>query len=311
MKALMPYTFRNGGIVDAEAINGDLKAGSGDVGRNLARRYTYSQTIVPISGMVNSDTPEQRSVFFYLPQVSIVAVEAVIYAATGATWTVSISNGVLSDSFSVAAAGATTKASGGLSRLFAVEQGAAFSKPLWNVPAPSGYLIELSASAASTITSGYLVLHFRGDRAAGADHSGYTPTLLQSGTSSAGSVLDTQLQALQSAVTRDTNNDSDFRVECFLVRNLTAFSVTWRIPSGADRVMTTSTAAVVSAGGTATFTTSFGVNAFVGTGTNRVVFGSLITGSSSNDPSNSSSDFVVTIAASVAPVTAYVFVVWR
>lgn len=311
MKAVMPYTFRTGGIVDAEAINGNLKAASGDVGRNLARRYTYSQTVVPISGVANTSTSDQRTIFHRNPIMTLVAVEAVIYSVSGATWTVTISNGSLSDSFTVATAGATTKASGGLSRLFSVSQSSAFTNALWSPTTVSGNSIVLSCPTASTITHGYLVLHYRGDRADGADHSGYTPSLVQATTSSAGSILDTQLNNFAAAVTRDTNNANDYRTECFVARNFT--TARWDIASGAGRQASVAALAVVgTAGRSCDFTITPGGSQVVAANGTGIVFGTFTPSDRPDDPTNSASDTVVRFITSGGSIDlAYCFLVWR
>lgn len=320
MKAIVPYTFRTGGIVDAEAVNGNLRQMSADVGRNLSRRYTYSQTVVPLTGMTNADTDAARTIFFRSPSVAVdlVSVEAVIYSASGATWTVTISNQAVTDSFTVDTAGATTKASGGLTRLFSLEQATAYSNALWSPTSVTGYSIVMSASAASTITSGYLVLHFRGDRANLANHDGYSPTLLQATTSSAGSILDTQLTNFAAAVTRDTNNASDIRVDCFLARNF-ATARAWNMPNGADRSAIASWCAVVGNVGesvafnvavtTPASTVTQTVNA---NGTSGVVFGSITPGATADAPTTSASDSVVTLTPAGGTVElAYLFIIWR
>lgn len=311
MKALMPYTFRTGGIVDAEAINGNLRAASADVGRNLSKRYTYSQCIVPITGIANTDTQNQRTVFHRNPIMSLVAVEAVIYSASGATWTISVDNGSTSDSFTVATLGATTKATGGLSRLFAASQAGNFSDPLWSPTLVQGNRFLLSCSTGSTITSGYLVLHYRGDRAFGSDHSGYTPTLLQATTSSAGSVLDTQLSNFASAVTRDSTNATDLRVECFVARNFSTVQ-TWVVPNGADRSALPSTIAVLGAAGrSVTFFATSASRSVAANGTG-FVFDTLTASDAADDPTNSANDTLVTFTPVGGSIDlAYMFLVWR
>jgi len=314
MIPLVPYTFRTGGIVDVEHVNNNLRQMSADVGRNLSRRYTYCQTIVPLTGMANTDTEAVRTVFFRDPTAAIdlVAVEAVIYSASGATWTVAISNQTVTDSFTVATAGTTTKASNGLNRLFSLQQATAYSNALWSPTSVTGYRIVLSASAASTITSGYLVLHFRGDRANLANHDGYSPTLLQANTSTAGSVLDTQLTNFESAVTRDSNNASDFRVECFLARSF-ATARTWNVPNGSDRVANASWCAVVgNVGESVQFAATPNTVTVNGNGTSGQVFGTITAGNGSDAPTTSASDTIVTLTPAGGTVElAYVFLIWR
>lgn len=314
MIPVVPYTFRTGSIVDVEHINGNLRQMSGDVGRNLSRRYTYCQTIVPLNDMSSGDTEASRTVFFRDPvaAIDLVAIEAVIYAATGATWTVTVTNEAVSDSFTVATAGVTTKASGGINRLFSLQQAAAYTNALWSPTSVTGYRILLSSSTASTITAGYLVLHFRGDRANLGNHDGYTPAALQATTSTAGSVLDTELVNFENAVARDTANASDFRVECFLARGF-ASARTWNVPNGSDRVASASWCAVVgNAGESVTFAvtaSSVGVSA---NGTNGVVFGTITASNGTNAPTTSASDTIVTLTPSGGTVElAYVFLIWR
>jgi hypothetical protein len=301
----MPYTFRTGGIVDAEAINGNLRAGARDVGRNLSRRYTYCQTVIPITGMVNTDTSAQRDVSMVVPtnyRASVVGVELVIYATAGVTWTLTVSDGTITDTVAVATAGTTTKASGGLTRTFTRASGSAFT-------------FVMSASGASTITAGFIVVHLRCDRGnapTSATHAGYTPTLLQSTSSSAGSTLDTQLQALEMAVTTDNTNDEDLRVECFLARNFAA-AVTWNVPSGAGRTAVSSQYGIVCAAiETVTVAvTSATSGAVSGTGTGNTVTGSITHASRSDAPTTSADDTTVTLTPAGGTVElAYVFVWW-
>lgn len=317
MKAIVPYTFRTGGIVDAEAINGNLRQMSADVGRNLSRRYTYCQTVVPITGMVNTDNEASRTIFFRDPSgsldaIDLVSVEAVIYSASGATWTITVTNEAVSDNFTVATAGTTTKASGGLTRLFSLSQATAYSNALWSPTSVTGYRIVLSASAASTITSGYLVLHFRGDRANNANHAGYSPTLMQATTSSAGSILDTQLTAFENAVLRDNNNANDFRVECFLARNFST-AQTWNIPSGSLRDGYAARCAVVgNVGESVQFAVTPNSTTVNGNGTSGVVFGAVTPGNRTDGPTVSANDTTVTLTPTGGTVElAYAFVVWR
>jgi hypothetical protein len=317
MKAAVPYTFRTGAIVDAESVNGNLRQMAADVGRNLSRRYTYCQTTVPLTGMSSADNIASRTIFFRDPSgsldaIDLVAVEAVIYSATGATWTVTVTNETVTDSFTINTAGATAKASGGITRLFSLSQATAYSNALWSPTSVTGYRISLSASAASTITAGYLVLHFRGDRANNASHAGYTPTLVQATTSSAGSILDTQLTSFENAVLRDTNNASDFRVECYLARNF-ATAQTWNVPSGSLRDGAASRCAVVgNVGESVQFAVTPNTTTVNANGTGGVVFGAITPGNRTDGPTTSANDTIVTLTPAGGTVElAYVFVVWR
>lgn len=316
MKSIVPYTFRTGGIVDMESVNGNLRQMAQDVNRNLSRRYTYWQMVAPIAGMLSSDTEELRSFYFHSTlniNMSLVSVEAVIYAATGATWTVNITNGAFSDSFTVATAGTTTKASGALSRVFSMETAVFVSKPAWSPSGQTGIYITLSSSVASTIVSGYLVLHWRCDRGNGGDHSGYTPTLLQSTTSSAGSILDTQLTAFENAVLRDTNNNRDIRVELFVGRNFSS-ALTWAVPNGGGRTALFGRPFVVcTSGRSCNFAITAANQNVAGIGTTSIVSGtSILQNNGTDNPISAGSDTTVTFTPSGGTVElAYCTVIWR
>ena len=200
MKSVVPHTFRTSAIVDGETINGNLRRQASDVARNLDARYTYiPPIIVPFDGVTNALTTQLRTVLFNRPSstnpIEIVRVEFFVYAASGVTWTLSANQlgGALTPpwgSITLATAGLTTEA---------------YAVSTTVIPVSTfGVQFEVSGSAAGAITRGWIVLHCRADRGvqgAAPNHSSYTPTYVDAASSSAGSVLDTQLTALATAVT--------------------------------------------------------------------------------------------------------------
>lgn len=304
MKALTPYTFRNTAIVDELAVNGNLRRAADDVNRNLSRRYTYSPPIVvPLDGIANTDTAAQRTVRFDRPTannpVELVRVELHVYAATGVTWTVTCSDGTWLP-ISVATAGATTEVQTESRTVLAIPNG--------------GVDFVVSASGASTLTRAWLVLHIRSDRGvqgAAPSHVGFSPTFVDAATSTAGSVLDTQLTALATAVTNDATNALDLRCQCFVARNFST-TQTWSLPSGAGQTGLAWRGYIVATAADA-FTTggSLSASTLTGTGTGNIVAGSGTVASTSDDPTNTASDIAITLSSISGTVeTAILFVWW-
>lgn len=303
MKALTPYIFGTGNIVDEEAVNGNLRRAAADVARNLSRRYTRMPAIiVPLDGVVDTDTAALRSIVFDRPTadnpVEIIKVELFIYAATGVTWTLSVS-GATWESLSVDTAGASSEAYAVSAQPIAVPNG--------------GVTFTLSGSAAGTITRGWMVLHCRADRGvqgASPDHSGYEPSYVNADTSSAGSVLDAELEALADAVARDGANDVDLRCACVLARNFST-SKEWRFPSGggADGLAWRGYL-VAGAGDEVAIGGTLDSGNIVATGTGDIVAGTGLVDPTADDPTDTADDITVTLSPTGTVELAYAFIWW-
>lgn len=243
---MMPHRFVDASTLDMEKVNDNLEAGARDVNRNLSRRYTYSSLVFDLSGVADTDAAVLRQFAIRRPNTNnaaeVTGVELVLYTATAVTWSLSCSDTTWATLTLLTTASAST------------ESYAAQLFPVAVASSSADLVFTLSASAASTITNGYLVVHLRCDRGnQGTSHAGYTPTLVDSASSTAGSLLDTELTALASAVTNDTTNDIDLRCECFVARNLLAATqAVFRAPSGARRIHAVTAYAVQNAAGTTT-----------------------------------------------------------
>lgn len=232
---MMPHALQDGTPVSLHEANENLIAGSRDVGDNLSKRYTRSVVTFSLDGVTQAGSFFERG--FYLPPLStffsagdvvtIEKLELVIYAATGCTWGLYSSAHGSSVVLDVATAGATTRA---------------YTQSV--VPAivsTSFGTFLLAGSAANTITSGQLIVHLKSDRGAAngvTSHAGYTPTLLTAASSTAGSTLDTELSALEAAVSRDTANSRQLIVQgAYVLRNIDAAAppaathLVWRLPA--------------------------------------------------------------------------------
>lgn len=295
---LVPNRLVDGGNLDVERINDDLRSISSDLSKSIARRYTYSRFFVDLSGMANTDTLVARQIPIATvtgtsPSFGeVIAVELVLCAADTAVWTMSLVGGGQNwPSFTVTDSGsASTEATNGSS-----------------VPVKfdaTGVTFQLDASGASTLSAqSYAVFHVRFDRfaddATGA--AGWVPTPISATTSTAASTINNALTAAAAAVTLDTNDANDIRVECYVVRNLASGSTTsWQSPSGQRARFSRAMWNVQTsgAGKKATFTVdgaSFTVN---GAGATSVAHGEgTLSGSETDDPMTAASDGTVTIAA--------------
>jgi hypothetical protein len=304
MKALIPHRFGTGDVLSGTEVNTNLRAIARDVGRSQARRYTYCSVIIPIDGVVDTDTAAERTVPFPRPvnganafSVDVVGVELSIYAATGATWTATVTDeNSRTVVLSVVTAGAL------------VEAYDASNVPL-QISSAADLRFVLSASAANTVVRGYLTLHCRMDRHQqdATTLTAYTPGLVSASTSTAGSVLDTELTAAQAAVTSDEGNDDDMRCVCVMANDLAA-TQTWRLPSGAGCSVTSLHAYVVGSADSldVDILTSEGsqtVNA-AATGTANVVSASSSpTATRPDDPTDTADDVTLSLIPTGATVS--------
>lgn len=302
----MPHRFTTGEQLDLERINDNLEKGAADIGRSLALRYTYATEFFDLDGIADTDAQAQRTKrirrYAATAALEVAFVELVIYSASGVTWTLSCSDTTW-PSITCATAGATTEARATSNSRVIVPSGA------------TGLDFVLSGSAASTITRGYLAVTYRCDRGSQGDtFAGYSPTLLNAQSSTAGSTLDTQLTAFETAVTNDAAADKDLRVETFRVRSLTSgSSVTWRLPSGARRKAGYCLVCVADVAATLSLTIDgVATDSQVGSGTSTIAskVGTL-SGSTNDDPMDPNDDTTVQLAASGATVTiGYVSIFW-
>ena len=228
--AVQPRRFITGRMLDCEDFNENLLAAARDVGENLSRRYTYSQFTVPLAGLVNTDGLGVRSfdidTVFTGQSFEVIGADMRVCATAGVTWTMTLSGSASSSTVTVTVltTGATTEALGSAARNAVVTNGT-----LTGV---------LSASGASAIVAGEVVVYLRCDRGGQGDsHEVYDPVLYGLSNGVNGTYLDDELDHLQDAVVRDTDNNLDMRCELYMVRNLgSAATVAFQCPSGARRL---------------------------------------------------------------------------
>ncbi len=301
-KAWQPRTFRTGSIVDVEDVNDNLRGLERDIRRSQDRRYTYCPVIIPLDGMVDTDPANVRTILMPPPlagsgyRVEYVGFEVVLYAATGATWTLTATGTTGSASVAVATAGAAAEAYG------------ASNAPVMTNDDENLTLI-LSSSAGNTIVRGYIVVHMRVDRFAqpGDARVDFVPALLSSTSTSAGSVIDTELAAAAAARASDSGAPTSVRCECYLIRK-SSTTTTWRVPSGLKRGALDCRARLIEAGAaTCIITVDAATSGVLGPGDDSNNFTQA---ADVDDPTDTTDDSVVTITPTGTVDLAYLFVWW-
>lgn len=307
MKALIPFTFRTGAIVDDEAVNGNLRALQRDIQRVADRRYTYSTLTFDIDGLADTDTDAARTIKIVHPgsiaaYFEIVGVELSIYATAGVTWTLTDIGGLTTalETLSVDTAGTSTEAYDSSNR------------PL--VAGDDQYAsVRLSASAASTISRGTLTVHIRTDRhkqnntAIGT----FSPTMVTATTSTAAATLNALITAADTA--RDTNaaNATDLRGFSVAITGL-ASARTLRLPGMRTKSALQITGTVV-AGVGESVAISDGTNTLTlnGTGTSNLVEGTAtLAAFPGDDPTDTGDDLVLTLTPSGGTIERVVAFLW-
>ena len=251
MKALVPYTFRTGETFDPERVNGNLQAIADDIADNQAQRYTYSTARFDLDGLQDTDTAAARSFYPAILNGSgtaeIVGVELVIYATSSVAWTVESDKSGWVE-FSVTGGGSTTKASG------------TYAGPPVLFDQSAGEYLRVAADGTSTITRGYLVVHFRSDRGSqGTAMTAYSPARFNAETDDTATNLSDEWDSIATAVASDGARDEDTRVSVFTLRDAAAGDYStlpqykWYIPSSAQSIL----GIYVGAVGTNTYTVKF------------------------------------------------------
>lgn len=214
---VIPRAFYAKGNLDLEAVNDNLRAYQRIIARGQAQRYSTTSFRVDLSGMADTDgAAGGRQVLIptllrdtTLVSVQVIGVEVVMYAPTGATWTLASSASSTWGGLSVTTAGDTTEAYAQTNESLPVVNNGTFS-------------FTWTSSTSSTITRGYMIFHMLCDRGQqdGWSFVGYSPTLLSAASSTAGGTLDTELNNIATAVNIDTQAQTDLRLMAFQVRNL-------------------------------------------------------------------------------------------
>ena len=292
---LVPFRFADVSNLDAEEVNANLLAIQRDADRDLDHRYTRSSLRFDLTGMTSADALVLRQFFVRRPgasnAVEVESVELTIYTSVAVAWTLSCSDAswpdlVLDTAADVSVESYTTSGNA--------------------IPIPSSaadVTFTLAASAASTITSGEMIVHLRCDRGNQGDaYTRYTPSPVYSAIPTAETTLNTELAAAATSVAASVAADKDVRCECFTARNIAASTVAWQLPSGARRVMRVEVYLVQAAGSSVDVNVTGGITAIAvhvaGAGVATLAVGGANPGADAvqdDDPLTAASDIVVSV----------------
>lgn len=310
--ALVPRAFRNLGNFPLDGINANLLAITGDLGDSQAQRYTYGTAFFDLSGMAAADVTKLRQVAIRRVGadngIEVCGLELVVSNATAAsTWALTKVGDTTFPTMTVTGGGAD------------VEDFVVSNVPAGVTSSAADLVYQITGSAGS-ITRGYLVVHTRADRwSQGSTLTAPSTDLFNSATSTAAATLQAVTDAFAALVAADAAADVDLRCECFVVRALASGSSrTFRLPSGARRLLGTVAYIVAGVGSIATWTvTGTGLsgasNAVTGTGTGNLVAGTdAASGTMNDDPTDSADDATVTVTISggVTADLSYIWVFW-
>lgn len=312
----IPRALFDGANLDVEAVNENLRAISRNIKRNQDLRYTTTTFTFFLDGVADTDADVTRTITIVKASSTpfqIIGVQARLCGSAGVTWTFTSPTNTTWEGLSVTTTGATNEIIGST------------DEPQ---PVSTAEDIIVTASGTGTITKGVVVITILADRAQQPTASafiGYTATILSSTSSTAGSVLDTELTNAAAAVLLDTNAQSDVRVTVHQVRNLASGgSSAIIIPSGSRTGLGGARSLVVNAiapaGATVTgsiASTPLGTTSKSVAGAGVTVFatnGAVFSAVDANDPATAASDITLTISrgadgGAVAPLC-YMFVWW-
>ncbi len=313
MRPFTPNAFFTGDTLDMEKLNDNLEHAARDIKNSMDRRYTYSHARLDLDGVTNASAQVLRELALRLPadtrRVEVCAVEVVIYATASVDWVLSCSDTAW-PSITVTGAGSTTEATG------------SSGIPVQIASDSTDTLFTMATAGVSTITRGYVIVHFRCDRwiQDPSIYTPYKPTLLTSASTGVNTLLDTELTSVASKVAADTSADIDIRCEISSTRNLAAAgSVAFRAPSGARRILRVQGYVVAAATETVTFSVSGGITIITfdvtGAGVAARATGGADAGvdaTQADDPMDASDDASISMIdiGAASALLAYVVIWW-
>lgn len=231
MKHVVPNIFNAGDVIDNVRLNENIAYFCDRIDYLAEKRYVKSVIVLPINGLTNLSSLAERTIplkAMPLSRFSLDAVELVIYSASVQPWTITRSGDPTWPGLTVTPVANT-------------ETNGITDIPMLISPTVQTDLV-LDCPGASTISSGYVVLHLTVDRfqTAGGVAPGSVPAQdCQHLASSAvdGNFLNNIFTALTATIPFNGAagglSGDCLRPIVFVERNMAAGTVTRRIPSGA------------------------------------------------------------------------------
>lgn len=282
----IPNAFATGENLDGDKLNSDLRTLADDVNDAMERRTCHSFGIVPFDGVTQATAAVLREVPLRLyaaaDNFTIEGFEVVLYSTTSVDWTATVSGStnVVPPVVTVTGSGSTTEATGQCSHPTSLSSDAADA------------FLTLATAGTSTITRGYVVIHYNYDRTDGVariEPIAFHVDLLVADLNTAIAAANAGAAADAAALSRT--------FDCVSARTIGATSVVFQMPSGKRQHVRVQAWAIGPAAHTARITigsTTLDVNT---TGSGDIVYGeSATSGTVTDDPTDSADDITVTIA---------------
>lgn len=300
MKAHAPFEFSTGQNLDLQRLNETFRQLSRDINRNLSQRFTYSRAKFSLTTAVTATPEVQRTFYVRRPgtdnAVEVIGVELRLFGNAAGTATVTCSDSTWPTLSLTTSASTTT------------ECYTSSFRPVSVPSSSSDVTFVVAFPAAYTVTAGDLIVHTRCDRGnQGSSHADFNPTLFASTATAADRATDANalFTAAEAAVSADSANDKDLRLETFVVRGLGAgLTRTFRLASGARRLLRVQVYTACDAGEEVRATlsgsglTSVAVQV-AGTSVSAIATGGAAAGATAttaNDPMDSTDDVTLEIA---------------
>jgi hypothetical protein len=206
--ANIPFKFTNGETLDPKKINRNFQKIAKDVTDTKAQRFTYSSFVLNFDGITSADTAESRTFRINAPVAyDIVGVELQYYDGAASTITLTCTATGFQTVNLTTTASATTRAY-------------SYKQQNSNVPVNTNCDFVLAVSA-GTIETCKVIIHIRASRYVTV--TGYEPSAVRafaSGETLDPAILNTEFSTIEAAVTDDTNQQNDLRIQVITRRNL-------------------------------------------------------------------------------------------
>lgn len=283
----VPNAFATGENLDGDKLNDNLRALADDVNSAMERRQCRSFGIIYFDGVTQASNAVLRAIPLRLygatDNLTIEGFEVVLYATDAVDWTATVSgsSSVVPPVLTLTGGGATVEVYGQVPQPFSLTSDSADA------------LLTLATAGTSTITRGYVVVHYSYDRTASL--SRVVPEAFHA-TDLTVADLNTAIAAASTGATDDAAALCRTH-ELFIARALGGSAMAFQMPSGKRQHIRVQGWAVGPAAHTARIAIGSTTLDIGTTGSTTRVYGeSATSGTVTDDPTDPTDDVTVTIS---------------
>lgn len=283
----VPNAFATGENLDGDKLNDNLRALADDVNAAMERRQCRSFGIVSFDGITQASDAVLRAIPLRLygatDNLTVEGFEVVLYATDAVDWTATVSGSasVVPPVLTLTGGGATVEVYGQVPQPFSLTSDSADA------------LLTLATAGTSTITRGYVVVHYSYDRTASL--SRVVPEAFHA-TDLTVADLNTAIAAASTGATDDAAALCRTH-ELFIARALGGSAMAFQMPSGKRQHIRVQGWAVGPAAHTARIAIGSTTLDIGTTGSTTRVYGESATGGTvTDDPTDPTDDVTVTIS---------------